>query len=150
MTREIKKLLFRLRVEYALFWVLAFLLVVSYELEWLPQGTLAGDAQAEYVVQISCVLLSIVLIPLSLRLFNLSLTRYVRTLPLVEAIQSYRRWSEIRLSLLLAPVLWDLSAYYWTLDTTGLLCAGMVFVAAMFCVPGQGRLLSEMNLEEQE
>ncbi len=44
MTREIKKLLFRLRVEYALFWVLAFLLVVSYELEWLPQGTLAGDA----------------------------------------------------------------------------------------------------------
>ena len=94
------------------------LLAALYECDILPQGLFAGDAQIEYIMQVTSILLTICLIPLSLRLFNLSLTRYVSLLPLPEALKSYRRWSEIRIALLLVLALIDLSAYYWTMNTT--------------------------------
>jgi hypothetical protein len=89
-------------------------------------------------------------IPLSLRLFSLSLIKYVRTLPLVEAVKSYRRWNEVRVCLLLVAALVNLSVYYWTMDTTGVLCAGMVLVASLFCVPGRERVVSELDLQRNE
>ena len=102
----------------------------------------------EYIMQVTSILLTICLIPLSLRLFNLSLTRYVSLLPLPEALKSYRRWSEIRIALLLVLALIDLSAYYWTMNTTGLLCAGMTVIASLFCIPSKQRLLNELQLSD--
>ena len=146
MEQQIKRLARILKGEYALLWIFSLALVVLYECGILPQGIFAGNAQAEYIMQVTCILLTVCLIPLSLRLFSLSLTRYVSLLPLPEALKSYRRWNEIRIALLLAPALIDLSAYYWTLDTTGLLCAGMVIIASLFCIPSKERLLNELHL----
>ena len=102
------------------------------------------------VLQVDWHLLAVGLIPLSLRLFSLSLIKYVRTLPLVEAVKSYRRWNEVRVCLLLVAALVNLSVYYWTMDTTGVLCAGMVLVASLFCVPGRERVVSELDLQRNE
>lgn len=129
-------------------WVLTVLLAALYECDILPQGLFAGDAQMEYIMQVTSILLTICLIPLSLRLFNLSLTRHIAPLPLKNALKSYRRWSEIRIALLTVASLASLSAYYWTMDTTGLLCTGMTVIASLFCVPGKERLLSELNLSD--
>ena len=38
----------------------------------------------------------------------------------------------------------------WTMDTTGVLCAGMVLVASLFCVPGRERVVSELDLQRNE
>ena len=141
MEKELKRLIRILKAEYALMWVLTVLLAALYECDILPQGLFAGDAQGS-------ILLTICLIPLSLRLFNLSLTRYVSLLPLPEALKSYRRWSEIRIALLLVLALIDLSAYYWTMNTTGLLCAGMTVIASLFCIPSKQRLLNELQLSD--
>lgn len=148
MEKELKRLIRILKAEYALMWVLTVLLVALYECDILPQGLFAGDAQMEYIMQVTSILLTICLIPLSLRLFNLSLTRHIAALPLKNALKSYRRWSEIRIALLTVASLASLSAYYWTMDTTGLLCTGMTVIASLFCVPGKERLLSELNLSD--
>lgn len=148
MEKELKRLIRILKAEYALMWVLTVLLAALYECDILPQGLFAGDAQMEYIMQTVSILLTICLIPLSLRLFNLSLTRYISLLPLPEALKSYRRWSEIRIALLLVLALIDLSAYYWTMNTTGLLCAGMTVIASLFCIPSKQRLLNELQLSD--
>ena len=137
MEKELKRLIRILKAEYALMWVLTVLLAALYECDILPQGLFAGDAQMEYIMQVT-----------TLRLFNLSLTRHIAALPLKNALKSYRRWSEIRIALLTVASLASLSAYYWTMDTTGLLCTGMTVIASLFCVPGKERLLSELNLSD--
>lgn len=149
MEKEIARLLRCLKIEFALLWVLCVILVVLYECDILPQGILADDARTGYMLQVLGILLAVGLIPLSLRLFSLSLTKYVRTLPLVEALKSYRRWNEVRVCLLLVAALINLSVYYWTMDTTGLLCTGMVLVASLFCVPGRERMMSELDLRSE-
>ena len=93
MEKELKRLIRILKAEYALMWVLTVLLAALYECDILPQGLFAGDAQMEYIMQVTSILLTICLIPLSLRLFNLSLTRHIAALPLKNALKSYRRWS---------------------------------------------------------
>lgn len=148
MEKELKRLVQILKGEYALLWILTLLLAGLYECEILPQGLLSGNAQAEYIMQVASILLTVCLIPLSLRIFSLSLTRYVTSLPLPKALKSYRRWSEVRIALLLTASLINLSAYYWTMDTTGLLCAGMVIIASLFCIPSKERLLNELHLSD--
>lgn len=150
MEKKISRLLCVLEVEFALFWILAAVWCVLYETDVLLQGSLVGDARAEYILQTVGILLAVGLIPLSLRMFGLSLTRYVRRLSLPEALVSYRRWCEIRLALLLAPVLFNLTVYYSTFNLTSLLCVGMLLVASLFCVPGRGRMMRELDLENEK
>ena len=147
MEDRIKHLLTCLKIEYALFWAFSLLLVACYELEILPEGQLVNDPRTGYGVEVAGILLAVTLIPLSLRLFSLSLMQSVKQRPLQEALVSYRRWSEVRIALLLVPSLINLSVYYWTLNNTGLLCAGMVMVASLFCVPGKERLRTELDLD---
>ena len=132
MEKEIIRLLRCLKIEFALLWVLCIILIGLYECDILPQGVLADDVRTGYMLQVLGILLAVGLIPLSLRLFSLSLTKYVRVLPLLVA------------------ALVNLSVYYWTMDTTGLLCAGMVLVASLFCVPGRERMMSELDLHNNE
>ena len=126
------------------------LTVALYEFDILPQGILVQDPRTSYMLEVLGVLLTICLIPFSLRLFSLSLVRCVKHRALLDAIVSYRRWNEIRLALLLVPALVNLAVYYWTLETTGLLCAAMVMIASLFCVPGMKRLENELNLNNDE
>ena len=152
MDEKVKSLLRCLRIEYILFWALMLLTVVLYEAEVLPQGVYVNDPKISYMLEVLGILLAVCLIPLSLRFFSVSLARCVKSRALSDAMVSYRRWSEIRLALLLVPAILNLSVYYWTLDTKGLLCAAMVAVAALFCVPGEKRLKAELdfNAEEEE
>ncbi len=150
MEKTINLLLRCLKVEYTIFWALVLLTVALYEFDVLPQGVLVEEEQAAYILEVLGVLLAICLIPFSLRLFSLSLVRCVKQNVLQKALVSYRRWSEIRLALLLVPALVNLAVYYWTLETTGLLCAAMVMVASLFCVPGMKRLKGELNLDVEE
>lgn len=150
MDKTIKHLLHCLQIEYVAFWCLIILTAILYELEILPQGILVEDSKTSYVLEVLGVLLAVGLIPFSLRLFSMSLVHCVKQRALEEALGSYRRWSEIRLALLLAPALVNLAVYYWTLETTGLLCSAMVMVAALFCVPSKQRIESELNLNDEQ
>lgn len=150
MEKKIRQLLRCLQLEYALMWALPLLLVLLYETGVMTEGAYAGDARMDYVLQTVGILLAVGLIPLSLRLFSLSLVKHVKQLSLPDALKSYRRWSEVRTGMLLIPVLVNLSFYYLTLNNTGVLCAMMALIASLFCIPTRKRMLDELDLVKEE
>ena len=146
MEKKIKQLLQWLQLEYVLVWVLPLVLVALYETGVMTEGVYAGDVRMDYILQTVGILLVVGLIPLSLRLFSLSLVKHVKQLTLPEALKSYRRWSEVRIGMLLVPVLVNLSFYYLTMNTTGVMCAMMALIASLFCIPTRKRMLDELDL----
>jgi hypothetical protein len=148
MAEVIKQLLKRLKIEFVAVWCLVLLLVVCYETGIFSEGLFVGDARMDYILTTIGILLTIVMIPLSLRLFNLNLVKRISKLSTFEALKSYRRWSEVRMALLLVAALLNMSIYYLTLNTTGLFCSLMALLATLFCIPTKERLLKELDLND--
>ena len=149
MKEQINQLLRVLKEAYIGLWALPVTLCVLYETEAFTEGLYAGDARMEYILQSVCILLTICLIPFSLRLFTLNLVKRIKEQPLMEALKSYRRWSEVRICLLAVPAIMGVSFYYLTLNNTGLFCAAMALIASLFCVPSENRLLNELDLPDE-
>lgn len=145
---KIDRLLKTLKYEYALLWIVTLCLIPLYETNILEQGVYAGDERMSYILHTVGILLAVGLIPLALKLFSLSLVTRISQLSIDEALKSYRKWSEVRLGLLLIPAVLNLSFYYITLNTTGIFCASMALLASLFCVPDKNKLLKELNLEQ--
>lgn len=148
MKEQVNQLLKVLRGTYMILWVLPVVLCVLYETGVFPEGIYASDARMEYMLQTVCILLTVCLIPFSLRLFNLNLVKRIKELPLADALKSYRRWSEVRMLLLCVPILLNTSFFYLTLNTTGIFCATMALTASLFCVPSENRIKNELDLPE--
>ena len=149
MKKQINQLLKVLKSTYFILWVLPIILCLLYETGVFTEGIYANDARMEYLLQTVCILLTVCLIPFSLRLFNLNLVKRIKELPLVEALKSYRRWSEVRMLLLCVPVLLNTSFFYLTQNTTGIFCAAMALIASLFCVPSESRIKNELDLPEE-
>lgn len=145
---EIKKLVLQQRIEYAVFWIVALGMAVCYESGILPDGIYAGDVRMEYYLETSGILLAMVIIPLSLKLFSLALVKRIRKLPLLRALRSYGRWSEFRLLMLAFVVLANLTVYYLTLNSIGGLCALMGLTASFFCWPSMKRVMNELDITD--
>ena len=148
MKEQIKRILKLQVIGFIGIWLFPAIYAILFETGVLEEGIYAGDAQMEYIFQSVCILLTICLIPLALRLFNLNLVKRIKELPLQEALKSYRIWSDVRMSLLFAPVMLGLTFYYLTLNTTGLFCACMALIASLFCVPSENRIINELDLPE--
>ena len=86
MEKKIRQLLRYLQIEYVAVWVLPLLLVALYETGVMTEGAYAGDVRMDYVLQTVGILLAVGLIPLSLRLFSLSLVKNVKQRSLPEAL----------------------------------------------------------------
>ena len=148
MKEQIKRILKWQIVAFILVWALPLVYALLHELGILSQGALAGDAKMEYIFQTIGILMTIVLIPFALRIFNLNLVKRIQELPLQQALKSYRIWSDVRLALLVVPALINLQFYYLTLNNTGLFCAAMSLIASLFCVPSENRIKNELDLPE--
>lgn len=148
MKEQIKRILKWQIVAFILVWALPLVYALLHETGVLSQGALAGDARMEYIFQTIGILMTIVLIPFALRIFNLRLVKRIQELPLQQALKSYRIWADVRLALLVVPALINLQFYYLTLNNTGLFCAAMSLVASLFCVPSESRIKNELDLPE--
>lgn len=148
MKEQIKRILKWQIVAFILVWALPLVYALLHETGVLSQGALAGDARMEYIFQTIGILMTIVLIPFALRIFNLRLVKRIQELPLQQALKSYRIWADVRLALLVVPALINLQFYYLTLNNTGLFCAAMSLIASLFCVPSESRIKNELDLPE--
>lgn len=146
---EIKSIVRRLWAEYVAVWLLAAGLFLMNGTGIVEEGALAHDGRLCYVLQTATVLLTLCLIPVSLKMFGMALEKRVRPLPLPEALRSYLRWSEIRLAMLAVVVMIGLTVYHSTLSSIGGLCALVGLLATLFCLPGEERLRSELNLNDE-
>lgn len=146
MKEQIKRLVNIQKGCFIALWVLPFILVACYEGGVFQKGIYANNAQMDYIFQSIGILMTIGLIPFALRMFSLNLVKRIQELPLQEALKSYRRWSDVRLSLLFVPAILNIQFYYLTMNTTGLFCAAMALIASLFCIPSVSRIQNELDL----
>lgn len=144
---EIKKTLAVLIKAFAAFWGLAIVIVVVHEINDGETGLVADNVKIVYWMETVCILLTVINVPLALKLFALVLRKKIDQVPLVAALRLYKRWSLIRLLLLFIPVLAGLTTYYMCMSTTGLLCAAIGLTASLFCVPTEQRLKADLLIE---
>lgn len=145
--KEINQLLMRQIIEFALLWIIAFSIIVLFETGILSEGELAGHAQLEFFLETGAIILTLLIIPFSLKQFGQKLN-YIRELTLLDAIKAYRKWNTVRL-LIFAIIIWgNLILYYVTLNNIGGLCALISSAAALYYLPSKKRVINELNIEE--
>lgn len=150
MNEQIHTIARRLKLQYGLFLGISILPVIAYETGILPDGMYADDVRMEYILETIGILLAVIAIPLSLKLFSFVLRKRIMEINLFDAFKRYCLWSGVRLMILLVAVLFNFVVYYSTLNNVGVLCALMGVVASFFCIPGEKRLRDELYLDKRE
>ena len=107
---------------------LAVVLAAFYELDMLPSGMLAGRAQDEFLCTISMELLTIVPIPVGLRLFK---TKDVERRLDEGEIKAFRKWGLVRILMITVPLVLNTLLYYNFMNTT----FGYMALILLICLP---------------
>ena len=138
MEEQIKRIVKSQKVQYISFWIIPLLLVLLGEAGVLPVGIKADNVRAVYVFE-----------TLSLKLFSFVLTKKIDQLTFPVALSRYMLWGAVRLALLEFVVVFNLAGYYFTLSSTGALCALIGLTASFFCLPGEKRLRAELHIDKE-
>lgn len=150
MEEKIKVTVGLLKGYYIAFWLIPLFWVVMGEMDAMPVGELVDDKTGSFFFEAACILLTAICVPLSLKLFNLVLTRKIDTYTFPVALSRYTLWSLVRLGILEFGVLVSLFGYYFTLSSTGALCACIGLTASFFCLPSEKKLREELRIVSQE
>ena len=148
MEERIKRIVMYLKALYACCWVVPLLVGIASEMDTPWIGALAGDVRAAYGVETLVILLTVVCVPLSLKLFAWVLARRIDVVGIDRALRLYGVWSTVRALLLFLPALGGFLGYYLLLSNKCLLCGLIALVAMLFCVPGQKRLRKELHIDQ--
>lgn len=150
MEEQIKKTVRFVRIFYLLFWIVPIVFVIVGETtdSWVMMY--ADDVRTTYYAETLSILLTVVCVPLSLKLFAWVLYRRIDRADIARAQQLYVFWNGIRLVLLALPLIAGFLTYYGMLSTTGLLCALIALTASLFCLPSEERLRHELHIEREE
>lgn len=130
-----------------IFWipiVICGLMVVCYECGLLMEGSCADDKQMEYYCVLVMELLTLVLIPLSLRLFRLPcVVRSIRANP----SKRLAPWRYARMAMLSVPMMVNVALYYqFVLPSFGYM-AIIGMLSQFFVYPSAARCQAEENME---
>lgn len=104
------------------------LFAVLFELDILPSGTLTGMPQEEFLATIVMELVTLVAIPVALRLFK---TKNVEQSVEQGDEAAFRKWSVIRILLVTEPLLINTLCYYLFMNTT----FGYMALILLICIP---------------
>lgn len=125
------------------FWfvlLVALLLVVLYELEFLEPTDLANDVSLVFFLQIVMEMVTIVAIPVSLKLFAIKSVRRKLVAGKGEALLP---WGTARLNMLCLPMLINTFLYYQTMSPAFGYMAIILFLCLFFVYPSKARCFSE-------
>lgn len=104
------------------------LFAVLFELDILPSGTLTGMPQEEFLATIVMELVTLVAIPVALRLFK---TKNVEQSVEQGDEAAFRKWSVVRILLVTEPLLINTLCYYLFMNTT----FGYMALILLICIP---------------
>ena len=144
---EIKKTLRTLKQWFGIFWIIPIIIVLMREFSEDGNGHMADNASVVYAMETATILLTCINVPLALKLFTLFLKKNIKNVELRDALKLYKKWSLIRLLLLLVPVYLGLATYYMCMSTTGILCTAIALTASLFCVPSEKNLKQDLEIE---
>ena len=135
-----------LRILYIAELLLAACIAILFETHLLPSGIFTPSPSQAYTLQIVCLLTTIVVIPLSMKLLHFN---RIRTL-IHASEQNYATWSTIRLVLLGAVLLMNLIIYYLIgFDTSFAYLALMAVVPFLFIWPSKEKMTYERQLSDE-
>lgn len=106
----------------------AVVIAAFYELDILPSGMLAGRPQDEFLSTISMELITIVFIPVALRLFK---TKDVEKRLEEGNIKAFRKWGLLRILMITVPLVLNTLLYYSFMNTT----FGYMALILLICLP---------------
>ena len=107
---------------------LAVMVAALYELDILPSGMMAGRPQDEFLSTISMELITIVFIPVALRLFK---TKDVEKRLEEGNIIAFRKWGLVRILMITVPLVLNTLLYYSFMNTT----FGYMALILLICLP---------------
>lgn len=148
MEEQIKRIVLIQKVLYALAWVLPLLAGICSELEMSWVGWYADDVPIIYMGETVVILLTVVCVPVALKLFAWVLARQIDRVRIDRALRLYQFWSLTRLAVLFVPAMAGFLGYTLLLSDKCLLCGLIALVAMLFCVPGGKRLRSELHIDK--
>lgn len=107
---------------------IAVVVAALYELDILPTGVLADRPQDEFLCTIAMELVTIVFIPIALRLFK---TKDVDRRLDDGDIKTFKTWSIVRILMITVPLLMNTLLYYIFMNTT----FGYMALILLICLP---------------
>lgn len=137
----------RLQVLFFLPIFICLIVILLYETELLPTGIWEEEKQAEFVVLCIMELITICVIPLSLRLFRFQ--RVHRQLTDTNSIQALRRWGTLRILMLTIPMMVNTLLYYLFMHTAFGYMGIILFLSMLFITPSKARCFEETATDVQ-
>jgi uncharacterized membrane protein YczE len=114
------------------------------------KGMIKHSDETIYVINSLCIILTLMVIPLSLSLYNKRALKVIPNKKLIKAIKLHVKWNFIRLAILMIPAWFNLSMYYFSQDDTGLWAMGVILIATSFCYPTRKKIEYELNINDYE
>lgn len=128
-----------------IFWipiVLSAIIIVSGELDIIPNGILANDKQVEFVIMSMMEILTIIAIPVALKLFKF---KAIANKLASDTLLHFERWGIVRLCLLNVPMVINLVCYYLFVGA-GFGYLAIILFLSLFCVyPSLSRCYNETD-----
>lgn len=127
------------------FWfilIVTLLLVLLYETDFLEPTNLASDVNLVFFLQIVMELVTIVAIPVALKLFSLKAIRSKLVKGKGAALLS---WGTARLNMLCLPMLVNTFLYYQTMSPAFGYMAIILFLCLFFIYPSKARCYVEID-----
>lgn len=124
----------------------ALLLVIFYECELLPITSMAENPQLLFVLQVLMELVTIVVIPVGLKMFSIKPLRR----RLIEGKgDTLLSWGTLRLNMLSVPMVFNVFFYYQSMSPAFGYLAIIIFLCLFFIYPSLERCETETS-ESQE
>lgn len=130
---------------FSLFWVL--LLVVIYEMEWVAPGSLADAHELQFLLLSAMEIVTIVCIPLALKLFVI---KGVRRRLVEKKGEALLRLGFIRHLMLWLPMIFNTYFYYNTMSAAFGYMAIILVLCMFFVYPSMSRCYAETEDVKEE
>lgn len=128
-----------------IFWIpiiLSAIIIVSGELDIIPNGILANDKQVEFVIMSMMEILTIIAIPVALKLFKF---KAIANKLASDTLLHFERWGIVRLCLLNVPMVINLVCYYLFVGAGFGYLAIILFLSLFFVYPSLSRCNNETD-----
>ena len=128
-----------------IFWipiVLSAIIIVSGELDIIPNGILANVKQVEFVIMSMMEILTIIAIPVALKLFKF---KAIANKLASDTLLHFERWGIVRLCLLNVPMVINLVCYYLFVGAGFGYLAIILFLSLFFVYPSLSRCYNETD-----
>ena len=131
------------------FWapiIICLTIIIPYENDWLIVGALEDDKVLEYYTAIVMELVTICLIPLSLRLFRF---KKVKAAFVPSPLEALKRWASVRLAMLTVPMMVNCFLYYQFMNVAFGYMGIIDLLCLVFVYPSKTRCETETSVEEK-